>query len=302
MSFIIGATGDEGIVPAAVRGGWAAADALITAALSAAVGTYSFIKQHELQQDQLELARAQADKASSLLNLSQSQYSSVAVPVFSRMSALYDRYANTFAPLEPTFLAFAFNPKQYTANYSGMTGMGASCSRGEFGKAKRALARGAGGCTTGACNAAIAMALAGAATEVDADNDAYRFEEDKKRWYDEFYWRKMTTGVKFAAGLESRATSGVNSASHNVTKALSSLGMAYKQADAAVQRQMSALGSMSDLWGGVSNGAFKMFGSSMFDMAGGGGGMSTAVDYGHNFASEHSMTLAVPGAPVAAYY
>lgn len=284
MSWIIGATGLEGSVSAVQRGAWATWDAALTAAFSAAVGTYSLIKQYDMQQDQLALAQAQSNQAATLLNLAQSQYSNVAVPAFNRLAATYDRYVTTFAPMEPAFLQFAFNPKQYVIDYTRVTAMVSPCVRSEFDKARRAIARAGGACGRQACGTALTLSMAAAVTEVDAANDMYRFEEDKKRWYDEFYWKKMTAGVRFTSGLEQRAVSGVNAASQGVARAMASLSTSYRIADQATARQMAVLGSMSDYWGGISQGAWKMFGSSMFDMR--SASTSIPTDYGHNFASE----------------
>lgn len=284
MSWVVGTTGDEGMIPATLRGGLATWDAAITAVLSVAVGTYGLIKQYEMQQDQLALAQAQADQAATLLNLAQSQYSNVAVPAFNRLAATYDRYVTTFAPMEPTFLQFAFNPKQYVIDYTRVTATVSPCVRSEFDKARRAIARAGGACGRQACGTALTLSMAATVTEVDAANDMYRFEEDKKRWYDEFYWKKMTAGVRFASGLEQRAISGVNAAAQGVARAMASLSTSYRIADQATARQMAVLGSMSDYWGGISQGAWKMFGSSMFDMR--SANSSVPVEYGHNFASE----------------
>lgn len=298
MSFIAGVTGDEGLMPAIAKGAWATWDAAITSALSLAVGTYGLIKQSELQGEQLALAEAQAAKDANLLNLAQSQYSGVAVPTFTKLAALYDKYLSSFAPYEPTFLQFAFNPKKYVIDYGAVTARVTPCVRSEFDKAAAAVRRAGGACGRQACNMSLMLAVSGALTEVDADNDMYRFEEDQKRWYDEFYWKKLTAGVKFVSGLEGRAISGLNAAAHNVQRSMSSLTMSYKLADGAVQREMAVLANMSDFWGGVSKGAFQYFGSSMFDIR---SATSLGTEYGHNFASEHSMTIAYPGAPVASF-
>jgi len=286
MAAITGVTGDEGLVAAGTRGTWAMVDAAITAAFAAAAGTYGLVKQYEMQQEQIALAQAQADQAAVLLNLAQSQYSSVAVPTFNRLAATYDRYATTFAPMEPTFLQFAFNPKQYVIDYTRVTAMVAPCVRSEFDKARRAIARAGGACGRQACGTALTLSMAATVTEVDAANDMYRFEEDKKRWYDEFYWKKMTAGVRFTSGLEQRAISGVNAASQGVARAMASLSSSQRVADQALARQMAVLGSMSDYWGGISQGAWKMFGSSMFDMRSASSSMPT--DYGHSFAADQT--------------
>lgn len=270
------------------------------AVLGAAVGTYGLIKQHDLQKQMVALSERGVINAERQQNLAESSYSSITLPAFTNQKLLFDRYRTTFARWEDIFTAEAFRLTTYTPDYVTQEGRALSVVQRQFDRAARQRRRQQGKYAAGrVLHDASWFAMQLAQAKIDASNHAYRFEEARKRAWDEFYWKRWADGSALVARMSAAVISGLNGAQAANTAALNSVAQAGKGLQDALTTEMSALNNMSSKWGGLANGAFSFAGDSVagnqMERAGQSGWVTSVT-------REHSPTIAVPFSPVAAVY
>jgi hypothetical protein len=272
-----GASLADGMIGAAQER--AAADKAIAAGqtgwmsvLAGLIGTYGLIKQYELQKEQIKLAERGVNQAEGYLSLAQSNYNTIALPAFTRQRDLFDRYLNQFSGYETTYLEDAFRLKEYCPDYALQEGRALGRVQAQFDKAALQRQRQTGKYACGrACHDNLVNSITLALARVDAANHAYRYEEDKKRVLDEWYWKRRSDGARIVDSMAGRVVSGLSGGVAGATGALNGIGTASNSLRLAGQQATAAYDNSSDFWGSISNGAFRMagygvgrWGSSMF--------------------------------------
>ena len=170
-------------------------------ALSGLIGTYALIRQHDIQRDYLRLAEEQVDQAERYLELAESNYNDIAVPTFECQKELFTRYRTEFAGRETEFLKCAFDQKEFQPDYELQAGRAKGAVSSAFTRARVQRRRNTGKYNTGrACHDNTLLAIAQARAETAAVNNAYRFEEQRKFRFDQWFFQRMTWRAAWCLG------------------------------------------------------------------------------------------------------
>lgn len=235
------------------------------AVLANVVGTYGIIKQYEYQKDQLDLARQTADQAQAYLDLANDQYNNIALPAFSRMLALLDRFNANFSGYYSQYLTEAFRQQEYTPDYAVQQGRAMSSVQAKIDRAALAKRRATGRYATGRrCADNLQFAIMGAQARVDACRAGYQFEDLRKRKMDSWLFSKWADGAGILGTIATHAVSGLNGGVALTSNALDGVGKATDTVSHSIDNQLTALGNLGDKWGGLANGAFQFAGYSAF--------------------------------------
>ena len=230
-------------------------------ALSTLVGIYSLVKQHQIMQEYLKLAKEQVKQAERYLALAESHYNTIAVPTYRCQKDLFTRYLGKFSGYECSYLEEAFRLKEYDPEYKLQEGRAISTVQHMFDKARLQRRRQVGKYNTGlACHDNSYFTVMQAQAKVSAVNHAYRFEENRKFKLDQWYWQKCTAGIGIVDSMGNRVVSGLNGGASVANQALNSVGNAYGLVQNAFQFVENGYTNLANFWGSVSNTAFQFAG------------------------------------------
>lgn len=225
--------------------------------LSGVIGAYSIIKQHDIQRDYLRLAQEQVAKAERYLVLAEDNYNNIAVPTFTCQKDLFTRYVNDFSGREAQFLTDAFKFGEFTPDYKLQAGRALGDVASAFGRARQQRRRNTGKYNVGrACHDNTAMAIAEARAGVAATNNAYRYEEQRKFRYDQWYFQRRSAGIQVVDGMASRVVSGINGGSASATSGIGAIGGAIQVGNQAVSNAGDGFVNQANFFGSIAQGAF----------------------------------------------
>lgn len=265
MSFVAGWSGLIGSAETAAM--TPSVTALLTArsVLANLVSVYGLVKQYEYQKKQLELARTAGDHAQSYLDLAQGHYNTIAMPTFTRMTALLDRFDSNFSGYYSQYLAEAFRQKEYTPDYEVQQGRAMATVQAKMDRAALTRRRATGRYATGRrCANATQDAILAAQARVDACRAGYQFEDLRKRKMDTWLFSKWADGSHALADIGAHAVSGINGGVSIAASALDGAGKATETTSHSLDAQLAALGNVGDFWGGIAQGGFNLAGASSF--------------------------------------
>ncbi len=254
MSFCVGTLEAAGIVSTSILSAW-------QAPLAALVGTYGLIKQHEVMRSQLALSERSIAMGEQYLGISQGNYTTITLPTYSALRAQYDRYVTAFSGSEDQFVDEAFRLIEFEPDYSTAEGRATSSVQSNIDKAAQQRRRSLGQYATGrAYNDSVVFAVQAALARVDAANTSFRMEEERKRYWDKFYWGKWVGGASIVQNAANTSVSALSQGANAARSGLQALGGAFAQLNDDFDRKMGALANQADAWGSMSNGAFKAAG------------------------------------------
>lgn len=257
MSFQSDLTGE------ALAGAWLAETA-VKATLGALVGTFSLVKQFELNQRQTVIAENADARAQQYLALTQDSYANITKPIAALDTALFNRFVGSFANYQALYETEAFRLTTYTPDYVMQEGRAISMVQRQFEKAALQRKRQLGKYSTGRARyESVWFSTMTALAKVDAANHAYRFEEARKRYFDSWYWQRQTAGMQAVAHMEADAINALNKGSAVVAQGLNSIGQAEAGLLKTAENVESTLQARSNIWGGIANGAFNFTGYSL---------------------------------------
>lgn len=302
MSFVAGTAEGMGIAASSVQAAAQVTDIAWKAVLGGLVGIYGLREQVSIQREQLTLAKRGVAQADEYLDLAQTNYTAIARPTYDSLKAMFDRYESGFAGWEKSFVREAFRLKEFNADYITAEGRALGIVQRQFDRALKQRQRQAGAYNTGRCaHDAAWFSIMAAQAKADTANRAFRFEEERKRAWDEFYWRRLVDGVRTVSQIGSMAVSGLSRGNQASIQGLGAIGQASSTVQKAVSDQLEVMANGADTWGSVANGGFQFAGHAVGASAG-QQSLTNATRGGETFANEHSLTVAVPFSPVAAYY
>lgn len=222
------------------------------------VGTYAVIRQFQLYEEQLELAKQTVRQAEDYLDLTKWNFWNIAVPTWTRQRDLFDRYVTNFAHYEVEYLSDAFRFKEYTPDYVTQEGRTQASVQHMFDRASLQRRRQLGKYAQGrACHDGIYFATMTALAKVDAANHGYRYEEAKKRELDAWYWQRRTDGARITDSMANRVVSGINGGAAQATAAINAVGRAVGALINATQVAGQATNQAAQAYGALANGAFR---------------------------------------------
>lgn len=262
------------------------------------IGTYAVIKQFQLYEEQLALAKQTVRQAEDYLDLTKFGFWNVAIPTFNRQRDLFDRYVSNFAHYEVEYMADAFRFKEYDPDYTTQEGRTQASVQYKFDRAALQRRRQNGKYNSGrACHDAIYFGTMMALAKVDAANHGYRYEEAKKRELDQWYWQRRTDGARITDSMAGRVVSGLNGGANVVINSLNAIGRGVGALNSAVQTAGQATNQAAQAYGALANGAFRSQGYAMgrggngFDVGGMIGGMQGFGGSGFNMFSPRSTAM-----------
>lgn len=225
--------------------------------LSGLIGVYSLVRQHQIQRDYLRLAEEQVEQAERYLLLSEDNYNNIAVPTFRCQKDLFDRYLSDFSGRESEFLTDAFKFDEFTPDYDVQEGRALGAVSAAFGRARQQRRRNIGKYNTGrACHDIVETSIAEARASVAAVNTAYRYEEQRKFRFDQWYFQRRTAGVAMVSDMASRVVSGINQGVAGVNSALAGVGSAVAASNQAFQFVENATTNQANFFGSLGRTAF----------------------------------------------
>jgi hypothetical protein len=244
------------------------------------IGTYAVIRQFQLYEEQLALARQTVRQAEDYLDLTKWNFWNIAVPTWNRQRDLFDRYVANFAYYEVEYMSDAFRFKEYEPDYTTQEGRTQGQVQYIFDRAALQRKRQIGKYAAGrACHDAVYFATMTALAKVDAANHGYRYEEAKKRELDAWYWQRRTDGARITDSMANRVVAGINNGANVATNAINAVGRAVSALVSATNAAGTATHNAAQAYGALANGAFRAQGYAMgrggngFDIGGMIGGM-----------------------------
>lgn len=226
-------------------------------ALSGLIGTYSIVRQYDLQREYLKLAEEQVDQAERYLKLAEDNYNQIAVVSFECQKALFNRYQSQFAGREVDFLTCAFDKKEYTPDFATQRGRAIGDVSRAFSRAREQRRRNTGKYNTGrSCHDNTQLAIAQARAETAAVNNAYRFEEQRKFRFDQWFFQRMTAGVSMVSDMASRVVSGVNGGVAGANAALGGVGSALQVSNQSFGFVENGFTNQANFFGSLANASF----------------------------------------------
>lgn len=225
--------------------------------LSGLIGTYSIIKQHDIQRDYLRLAEEQVGQAERYLGIAEGNYNDIAVPTFQCQKALFERYQSDFSGRESEFVTDAFKFDEFTPDYDLQEGRALGAVSAAFGRARQQRRRNIGKYNTGrACHDIVETTIAEARAATAASNTAYRYEEQRKFRFDQWYFQRRTAGVSMVSDMASRVVSGINGGASTANSALAGVGSAIQAGIGAVNAAGDGFVNQANFFGSIARTAF----------------------------------------------
>ena len=193
--------------------------------------------------------------------LAERNYNEVTVPSWAKLRDYYDRYNANFSGYESTYLAQAQAFITYTPDFAAQqsratAGVVARCSNVRQRRKRMRTKYGYGLC----CHENLLLDINEAAAIVEAVNQGYRFESDRKQHMDEWYWARQSQGMAMVESMRAHAISGLNQGSAQAAAGVSATAAAARSAAAAGQAQMNAWSDFSSWGASMANGAAQYMG------------------------------------------
>ena len=260
MSWVIGSVEGVGMSSALIDAAWQAPLALL-------VGTYALKEQHNVLKQQVVLGQRAVTVGEQYLGLSQNNYNNVTQQAYNELKSYFNRYKTLFHPYESKFINTAFAKDDYSLDYPTQAARVGRIADVQFANAGSAIQRQAG-----VYKEPASRQLAPLNTffnnmyqtaRVEAVSDAYRYEEDRQRWWLQYYWKRITTGANFVEGMARNVVGAVNRGVGISTGGISALGGAYGQLQRELGQKQATLANLASYWGSISNGAMNFGGSSV---------------------------------------
>lgn len=223
-------------------------------ALGTIIGTYGYIKQNEIANEYLGLARDQVAQSDKLVTLSENMYNGISKATFDTMKADHTRINGLVNPYENDYLVQAFRFKKFTPDFATQEGRAIANVNAQFDRAQRNRARATGKYNTGrACHDATMFAIERAKAMTVAADSAYRYEDQREARYDAMYFDRMTRGAGFAGDLGNRAASGLNGGANIASSGFAQITNAYGQRTAAFGALDGAYSNKGNIFGSIAN-------------------------------------------------
>lgn len=227
-------------------------------ALSILVGIYAMIKQHQIMQEYLALAKEQVAKAERYLRLAERHYYEIAITTFNCQKSLWNRYLDDFGSFETRYVADAFRLIEYDPEYKVQEDRNIRCVGSMFDMAARQNARQRGKYNPGfACHDNAYFSIMRVQSQVSAVNHFYRHEENRKLVFDEWYWQRQTAGIGIVDSMGNRTVAGLNQAGQVANQALGQVNNAVSLVQNAFRFVENGYTNLANFWGSVANTAFQ---------------------------------------------
>lgn len=229
--------------------------------LSTIIGIYAYVKQWEAIKEQIKIAQRYVAIAERYLSLAEDNYHNIAVPTWERQRDLFDRYKTDFAHRENEYVAEAFRLKEYQPDHKLWEGRALGMVQSRFDRSIQQRMRQIGKYNRGrACHESLQFAIMRGLATVDAMNHGFRYEEEKKRFLDQWFWQRQTAGVKVVETMRGHVISGINGGVAGANSAMQVVGSSVRNLGSATEMLMGAWANMADFWGGIGNSAMQMAG------------------------------------------
>ena len=246
------------------------------AALLGVIGTVGLFRQYAALDRSLDLAERGVAVAEDYYRLSLRNYEEIAIRAFDCQKEIFDEYTGQFQDFGRKFVECAstadYTCIEYAPDYAlyegrAIAGVGEQFSRMRARRQRQRQKYATGLC----CHENLMLDISQAAATNEAINRGYRYEDQRRLQYDQWYWQRYVQAAEFVSNMRAHAISGVNGGVANATGALSGIGQAVGQIGSQTANQQRALENMASFWGSISNGAFGLMGSLMgFNSIGGG--------------------------------
>lgn len=229
--------------------------------LSTIIGIFAYVKQWEAIKKQIAIAERYVTLAERYYGLAEDNYFQIAKPTWQRQADLFDRYRTDFAHRENEYVAEAFRLKEYEPDHHLWEGRALGVVQSRFDRSIQQRMRQLGKYNRGrACHESLQFAIMRSLATTDAMNHGFRYEEEKKRLLDQWFWARQTAGVKVVETMRGHVISGINGGVAGANSAMQGIGTAVGQFGKATETLMGAWANMADFWGGMGNSAMKMAG------------------------------------------
>lgn len=226
--------------------------------LSSLIGIYAYVKQYEAIKKQIAIAERYVAIAEKYLRLAEDNYFKIAVPTWERQRDLFDRYKTEFAHRENEYVGEAFRLKEYQPDHKLWEGRAIGLVQSRFDRSIQQRMRQLGKYNRGrACHESLQFAVLRGLATVDAMNHGFRYEEEKKRFLDQWFWARQTAGVKVVETMRGHVISGINGGVAGTNNAFGAVNAAVRNFGDATENLMGAWANMADFWGGIGNSAMK---------------------------------------------
>ena len=229
--------------------------------IGAAVAAYGLIKQSELLERSTAVAERAQNMAEAYLTLAQNAYSTIAVPTYTRLAALYDDSLSCFKMVQCLYLQETMRLKEYTPEYDVQMGRTIAIGQHQFDVAARQRSRAIGPYASGrCCDDATRFGIQRATAVAGLINHGYRYEEDKKRKLDAWYFDRQTQGAQFMTQWRGHIIQGLNGGAGIANAGLSSIGSAVNANTTASAGVSKAYGDSATFWSTVAGHGITMAG------------------------------------------
>lgn len=226
-------------------------------ALSGLIGTYSLVKNYELQKRVVDLQERSVNQAEEYLTLSKRHYNEISVPAFTRSRKHYDYVIKYWRPKLASFVTEGMRLKTYTPDYDTQMGRFMSVTQAEFAKARRLRRRQRGRFEVGrSCFENALFSIRAAEAKVAAASAGFRYEDLKRVEMDKWYWSRWKDAADLMGSALANAISGLNQGVATATSGLNAVGNSVDRSRNAINGLAGVTGEMRDWWGTQSNDAF----------------------------------------------
>lgn len=245
--------------------------AIAQTVLGGLIGTYGLIKQNELANKYFDLAREQVDQAQEIVDLSKNNYNQISLPTFTCQKSLFDRYKAEFMGFEGQYLADAFKYDEFAPDYLTQEGRAVANVGAQFDRAQLNRRRSTGKYNSGrSCSDATQFAIEQAKARTAASDFAYRFEEQRKFRFDQWYWSRRSAGASYVDGMRAHVISGVNGGASVANSGFGNIIAASGGRANAFQAIESAVSFKGNIFGSIANFGFQNFGQGLGAIQSGG--------------------------------
>lgn len=226
--------------------------------LAGTVGTYAYVRAHQLQSRMVDLYKRGVEQADEYLRLAQRHYGEIALPTYERQRDHFDFVVRNWRPKMAAYIDEGMRLKNYTPDYTSQMGRFMGLAQAEFDKARRQRGRMRGKFELGrACHEDTIFSIRAAEARVAAASAGYRFEDNKKMEMEQWYWQRWSAAADLMSASMANTISGINQGSATATTALSSVGAAVERGQGA-RSYLGAqgIGGQRNMFGQLSQGAF----------------------------------------------